>query len=299
MNSGTSERVAGAAGDATAGTPARLGQLETDRFCDGCGYNLHGQIVTRDERLGIPVCRCPECGRHHAATGGTTALHLWLKRVGTLVLVVWVLAVCCLALAGTIGFGMLSHSNVRADTVWEQTAVDQLPPGYPPGRYTPGSWFGSDDPQRYRVMRRNVREEPEVDYYRGEGGLHYAGLTEDQARLASLAAAGLAWGAFIGIALWHLRLRRCVLVGVLVAPALAGAVVVALWWLNAENYMVRGWALPRVAGYALVQSAFVAVGVRVGRSFARSVVHVVLPPKPRQALAFLWLGDGRTPPGVG
>lgn len=69
----------------------QLGQLESDRFCDGCGYNLHGQQVWRDERLGIPVCRCPECGRHHAVQQGTTAAVLWLKRLTSVFVIGWVM----------------------------------------------------------------------------------------------------------------------------------------------------------------------------------------------------------------
>jgi len=39
-----------------------IGHVQTDTFCEGCGYNLHTQAVVREARLGILICRCPECG---------------------------------------------------------------------------------------------------------------------------------------------------------------------------------------------------------------------------------------------
>src|SRR5580700_5130530 len=72
---------------------ARHGQLEVDAFCAGCGYNLHGQVVSLDERLGFPICRCPECGRYHPAGAGVTANSVWLRRYAAVLLVCWVIFV--------------------------------------------------------------------------------------------------------------------------------------------------------------------------------------------------------------
>jgi hypothetical protein len=68
----------------------RLIQLETDCFCE-CGYNLHGQIVTRDPRLNFMVCQCPECGRWHPAGHAVTSWNLWQSRLGMTILVLWIL----------------------------------------------------------------------------------------------------------------------------------------------------------------------------------------------------------------
>src|SRR4051812_19229538 len=74
--------------------------VETDAFCD-CGYNLHGQVVWRDEGLGILVCRCPECGRH-AAAGRFTGIHsAWLHRLSMALVILWVMF-----LLGVFGFLM-------------------------------------------------------------------------------------------------------------------------------------------------------------------------------------------------
>ena len=65
--------------------------IETDAFCEDCGFNLRTQKVWRDERLAISVCRCPECGRHHAAGMRTTAGSAWARRAALGGLVVWLI----------------------------------------------------------------------------------------------------------------------------------------------------------------------------------------------------------------
>ena len=46
--------------------------IDLDRFCEGCAYNLRTLPVYRDERTGIPVVRCPECGRFQSANDAST-----------------------------------------------------------------------------------------------------------------------------------------------------------------------------------------------------------------------------------
>src|SRR5687767_12375287 len=70
-----------------------LGVVLTDLTCEGCGYNLYSQAIARDERLGIPVCRCPECGRFNVPGKATDAGRAWLRRLGVALLVLYVLTV--------------------------------------------------------------------------------------------------------------------------------------------------------------------------------------------------------------
>src|SRR5687768_7293632 len=101
-------------------------QLETDHFCD-CGYNLHGQKVSRDERLDFMVCRCPECGRWHPAGHGVAARSIWLGRFAMSMLVAWVLGLVCFFL----GMGFLL-ATWQAVAVMESTVIGYYTPeGYP------------------------------------------------------------------------------------------------------------------------------------------------------------------------
>jgi hypothetical protein len=74
-----------------------IASVETDRYCDGCGYNLRLQPVRRDPRTRIPLTRCPECGMFHAAGETATAGKLWLYRVARILLLLWVTAGWCAA----------------------------------------------------------------------------------------------------------------------------------------------------------------------------------------------------------
>src|SRR3712207_1649827 len=100
-------------------------QLETDSFCAHCGYNLHGQVVTRDERLDILICRCPECGRHHPAGHQTATTSIWLTRLATALLSLWVLVVVRVVVLSPILFGMMGLFHTKIGV--ESASVD--PPG--------------------------------------------------------------------------------------------------------------------------------------------------------------------------
>src|SRR5437764_393254 len=57
-----------------AGVPSRVvGRVETDLFCAGCHYNLHGLDVLCDARLDLAIVRWPECGKNQAPGIGTGA----------------------------------------------------------------------------------------------------------------------------------------------------------------------------------------------------------------------------------
>lgn len=73
-----------------------IARFELDAFCETCGYNLRGQEVWKDERLGLLICRCPECGTHQPANQSLPSKRLWVKWFTPAVLIVWI----------TIVFGM-------------------------------------------------------------------------------------------------------------------------------------------------------------------------------------------------
>src|SRR3954471_23163594 len=80
-----------------------VGRIETDVFCGGCHYNLHGLAVACDERLDIAVVRCPECGKFQPAGLATGAGRVWLTRLATFLITFWVVAM----VAGMVGLGIL------------------------------------------------------------------------------------------------------------------------------------------------------------------------------------------------
>lgn len=75
---------------ASASAPAVMARFELDHFCESCGYNLRSQEVWRDERLGILICRCPECGSHQPANQHVPARRFWVKWWTAVVLILWI-----------------------------------------------------------------------------------------------------------------------------------------------------------------------------------------------------------------
>ena len=70
-----------------------VARVETDRFCERCGYNLRSASVRQDPRTDLLLCRCPECGKFHAANDAATAGRLWLRRMTTALLWRWILLI--------------------------------------------------------------------------------------------------------------------------------------------------------------------------------------------------------------
>src|SRR3954453_15877769 len=105
-------------------TAERHVRLETDTFCVGCGYNLHSQEVTRDQRLGIFICRCPECGRFHPAGTGITASRPWISRLATAMLVFWVLIVLFAIFWIVMGLGAAEVAHVEQFTYSRMETTD-------------------------------------------------------------------------------------------------------------------------------------------------------------------------------
>src|SRR5262245_23177127 len=99
-------------------------RLAVDTFCAECGYNLHSQEVTRDERLGIFVCRCPECGRFHPAGLGMTATRIWMQRLATVLLVFWILFVLHALFWIVMGMGAVMVGHVEIFSFRKMVATD-------------------------------------------------------------------------------------------------------------------------------------------------------------------------------
>ena len=65
--------------------------MELDRFCEHCAYNLRTLPIFRDERTGIPIVRCTECGKFQSANDTATALRPWAHRLTSMLIGLWVL----------------------------------------------------------------------------------------------------------------------------------------------------------------------------------------------------------------
>jgi hypothetical protein len=258
-----------------------IGQVETDTFCEGCGYNLHTQMVVRDERLGILVSRCPECGRFAAAGRTTSASSVWLNRLGTILLVVWVMFLLTLFGLCTFFLGLVPYGHTIEATTFESDTYAPIPSQYwraPNGKHWSRRWS-------YRVPRQ-IRAEDEDNLHRE---------FQAQLLLASIAGAlALITGGLFTILLWHCKgIWRAF---ALLPPFLGCGGAVFIWIVDPMSVLIREWGIVQIALYLLIEIPALAIGAWAGRPIARGLLKLLVPPKARQHLAFLWIVDGKTPP---
>jgi hypothetical protein len=264
-----------------------IGQVETDTFCEGCGYNLHTQMVVRDERLGILVSRCPECGRFAAAGRVTSASSVWLNRLGTILLVVLVVFLLTLFGLCTFFLGLVPYGHTIEATTFDSDTYTPVPT-HPMLAHS----FSSNAPYAknrgrlwsYRVPRQ-IRVEDEQNLDRE---------FQVQMLLASIAGAlGLITGGLFTVLLWHCKgfYRAFALL-----PPLVGCGGAAFIWLvDPMTVFIREWGVVHIALYLLIEIPALAIGAWTGRPIARGMLNLIVPPKARQHLAFLWIVDGKVP----
>ena len=88
--------------------------------------------------------------------------------------------------------------------------------------------------------------------------------------------------------------RWTYLIPVLLVPIAAGLITWYIWYSEAPNLLA--WGTPYILSQASAHLAGGLIGIIMGRRLARLVVTLLLPPRLRPALAFLWLVDGKQPP---
>jgi hypothetical protein len=256
-----------------------IGQVQTDTFCEGCGYNLHTQAVVRDQRLGILVSRCPECGRFAASGRTTSASSVWLNRFGTILLVVWVVFLLGLFSLCSLFLGMVAYGHPSILTTYEAAPYVRVRLN----TSMPTAIQQASYPYRYvRIPRQTNSGNAESDHRELQGRLI----------LASIAAAlALITGGLFSILLWH-----CKGWGRLFAllPPILGCIGAALAWISdPTTILIREWGIVQIGLYLLIEIPGVAIGAWIGRPIARLLLKILVPPKARQHLAFLWIVDGK------
>jgi hypothetical protein len=257
-----------------------VGKVQTDTFCPGCGYNLHTQAVLRDERLGILICRCPECGRFAAAGQTTTAARVWLNRLAGALLAGWICFVLLLFALCALFLGMLAYGHTMEMTEFHQVTA-------PPAKNQAVAL--SPAPAVPRVYRYEYR----IRQFAADDVDGRRQMITNQVILGCLAGAlGMLTGVLFAALLWHVNGAARLLAFL---PVAVGCGLVAFGWNNdLMTAPIRDWGLRQIGFYFLLESVAVGIGLLIGRPIARGLVRLLVPPKPRQHLAFLWIIDGKT-----
>ena len=313
--------------------PADLGIIEGDQFCS-CGYNLHGQKVEADERLGFPIVRCAECGRFHPAGSGSSATRPWLRRLATLLLVIWIgfALLWSVAVGATwfgLGVGIAEEYGARV-TIFEGTGQIIKQVDYEEQAKRQTEWQ-----QLYQQAAQSTGaipfpqpleplEERWVDAETGEsidfGGQNQWRLTEravmDHNRANALGLVnrddrppvifaalligiamllGLISGVLQSIGMPHLKVPAVFL------PSLAAVAIVAITFSmfyagDADYFRFTGHWITSLAYTTLPAVGTWWLAMTFGRPVARVVVSIMIPPRPRQVFAYLWHADGKQMP---
>jgi hypothetical protein len=242
-----------------------IGHIQTDTFCESCGYNLHTQAVRRDARLGILICRCPECGRWTAA-GKSTAREAWLNRLGTAMLMSWVLLLLVAFGFCSLFLALANYGNMANGLIYHQS---------PPTPQNPYPAF-------HRVLRPPPAREREIAQERFQNIM----------MACLMGGLGLFTGALAAVAFWHLHGWRQL---VALLPPLIGFAGAWLAVVDDDDLLsLHGWAMKWLSIGLLGECVAILAGLKVGRPVARAALQILLPPKGRQHLSFLWTTDGKT-----
>lgn len=274
-----------------------LGQIQTDRACIGCGFNLFGQTIVRDEHYGMPIARCPECGRV-CALQEYPGLGVWARRWSSVLAAVWLLVAVGLfsmlltfSLAPT-GPVLEEHVGGIAERIAQQhqlemqdnaTATAQM-------RAFGNAWSSIDEEWAAgQDLGALVRERGPV----------WRQLDEEYPVTLALLWLML-YASSLALPVVLVRASRWRVAAYGAGTVLLGGVLMAMLFRNqaASGMWARSYALgvawPTLVGisYPVLATAAFASAFS-GRVLARVVIRAALPPRYRLVFAELWRADGK------
>ena len=322
----TSDATNGGAAARAGTTDARLGVVLGDRLCVRCGFNLHGQTITREPHYQMLSVRCPECSTL-ASLQEYPVLGRWGQRFGIVFALLWLVfalgatfftgftlylaselsaGITTLPAARQIGLAFAEYSR-EPETTIGIAGADVLVPTFD---------FADRDMADVWVGREWLRAQDTASLTRG----HRADRTYWLRMLVSVippVLIGAAWGVVWSILLLHRRKVRGLLATGLIVGLCVPLIVLSHWgsaagWDGFGPWSTYSWSddvyARSVAARELgLLPALIALGtgylgiwlgLLFGRRLVRGVVRVLLPPNLRGTLAVLWHVDGLPSPPV-
>jgi hypothetical protein len=244
--------------------PAPVGRIETDFFCSACGYNLHALAVTLDSRLQIPIVRCTECGKFHAAGIATGAGRPWLSRLASILLFLWIAFLFAALAAWAFAHFIMDLIAINAFSKYQFPSV----PGAP--------W--------------SMVEVTPADF----GGLaNY--LFARLVTLAFSAIAGYGLGFTPAVFISHIRRQWWLLLTTIPLAAAALALYLTAGP-TGMTFLDPAWPFRTTAFQTLAQLLGLTLGIWTARPLARTTLRILLPRTLLQHLTFLWQIDHLQPP---
>jgi hypothetical protein len=254
----------------------QLGQVELDRFCAGCGYNLRQQAVRQEPTTRLLLCQCPECGAFEPANQATTRPKSWFAQLVYILWLAWIAALG-LALAGAIGANVgLSHET--GELLNETQYLDEPIP----------------DPRdankdSVRTINFEYGLQPLNGEYALQLGAHILGAFAVGAGLLALAVLfvphwprkGYAWLA-LGFPFIALIVFYCTR-------------LVDHYTLDYATHALKLWIWLCPLLIVLFSIAGGLTAICIARPIARLLIRILIPARQRGPFAYLWLVDDKTP----
>lgn len=335
----------------------QISTIAGDRLCIGCGFNLTGQPIVREETYDLLIARCPECGAV-APLQEYPTLGKWAGRSAALLaglvtlFLVGMIFIGSLSLYGAargmsqtantpianaiagayfedvledvLGGGTINAPSDQAIESYLYQMQDELDGNAPTQRFlgvTPNAQAtptAGRDPATIteeavtRARSRWVNEWATVDdlwweqqrrdtYLSEIGGLTGILWQVPPGVWVMLVIIGFIYGMLLAITMLHRKRRWLVVFGIV--PIALAAVFMIVWppqpstWfrmVGAQAFSlaeVMIWPTIRAAAI-IVAYASIAAGLLAGRTLARLLLTLLLPPRLRGALATLWTCDG-------
>lgn len=254
----------------------QVGQVELDRYCRACGYNLRQQPVRREPTTALLLCKCPECGAYEPANQATTRQRSWF---GSLVVLLWLAWIA--ALGGALAGAVSATVNLAYETGELLNITQTLDEPIPDPRDTAS--------ESVRTINFQYQLRPLDGEY----------LLEMSAYLLATFVIALGMLTLFLVFVPHWRRKGYV------ALALGWPIVALIVFYGMrliDNYTLD-YASSRLTLWIflcpLLVTLFAIAGgltaVCLSRPIARLIVRILIPARQRGPFAYLWLVDGKQP----
>ncbi len=311
--------------EASGATPERLGVVLGDRLCVECGFNLHGQTITREEHYRMLAVRCPECSTL-ASLQEYPVLGKWGARFGAVLALAWLGA--ALGVAFFTGLSLYVSAEAAAgvttrpaarmigeaykmytEEMPEQTLDDIAATGVINPTWDYEAWDMADV-----WAETDWVEAQDIDALTAghRDGTYWLRLLVSAIPIALV---GGAWGVAWSVLLLHRRRTRALILTGIIAGLCVPLIVLSHWGSAAEWDGFGPWSssnwtnviatqsiaarelglLPALVGLGFGYLGIV-LGLLLGRKIVRGIVRLLLPPNLRGSLAVLWHADGLPSP---
>lgn len=274
-------------------------QIRADRACIHCGFNLYGQVVTKEPHYGLAIATCPECNTVAALQSYPTMSH-WVNRFRALLAGLWImmlLLVFVFQVTSIVTYASGVSSNIGmplAKAVGEAYDNWLVSNGYPSNK---ANW-GANSLMYYQWISVT---EPWVDEHldtviEEAGGLWK--LIEPSSAIGLIPAS---IGAFFAGVFWSIALLGASRARAALIPIIASmtAVLVVFGFANAGFVSWQAMEVARrvylpwmIVPFVALSMPMLLLGVFLGRKIARGIIMLTLPPRLRVPFSIFWTRDG-------